>query len=235
MYNRILLYQIQTIEQMRKVLIINASVRSDKSHSRSLTSLFVENWQKKYPSDSFTFREVGITTIPPIDQSWITGAFIKPQDRTPQNQQALSLSNELVNELKENDVYVIGTPMYNWSIPTGLKAYIDQVMRINETWKFRSGKPDGDYVGLLNHKKLFILSSRGDTGYGENEKNGHMNFQTTYLKFIFGMMGVTDTTIHSLDNEEFGGELFERSKQTIYNEILSIGAENLSLQEQSSG
>lgn len=63
------------------------------------------------------------------------------------------------------------------------------------------------------------MSSRGDTGYGENEKNGHMNFQTTYLKFIFGMMGVKDITCIYLDNEEFGGDVFEKSKQTIYREI----------------
>ncbi|WP_206105976.1 NAD(P)H-dependent oxidoreductase [Olivibacter sp. XZL3] len=85
----------------------------------------------------------------------------------------------------------------NWS---RLTVYIDQVMRINETWKFRSAKPDGDYVGLLGNKKLFILSSRGDTGYGENEKNEHMNFQTTYLRFIFGIMGVKDVTTND-ENE----------------------------------
>jgi FMN-dependent NADH-azoreductase len=95
-------------------------------------------------------------------------------------------------------------------------------MRINETWKFRSGEPDGDYVGLLKDKKLFILSSRGDTGYAENEKNEHMNFQTTYLKIIFEIMGIKNITTISLDNEEFGGEIFENSKQEIYREIEQI-------------
>ena len=92
-------------------------------------------------------------------------------------------------------------------------------MRINEIWKFRSGQQDGDYVGLLKNKKMFVLSSRGDTGYGENEENEFMNYQTTYLKSIFGMMGVEDITIISLDNEEFGGEIFEKSKQEIYAKI----------------
>nr|WP_293300340.1 NAD(P)H-dependent oxidoreductase [Allomuricauda sp.] len=207
---------------MKKVLIINASVRNERSQSRQLTQLFLDNWRKKNPDDSFTHREVGLEEIPPIDESWIASAFVRPENREEQNQTGVALSNILVKELQEHDVYVLGTPMYNWSIPSGLKAYIDQVMRINETWKFRSGKPDGDYVGLLENKKLFILSTRGDTGYGENEKNGHMNFQTTYLKFIFGMMGVTDTTIISLDNEEFGGEIFEKSKQRIYEQINAI-------------
>ena len=207
---------------MNKVLIINASVRSAKSHSRKLTQLFVENWKNKNPNDKFTFREVGLVQIPPIDEKWISGAFVEPQDRTQENQSGVYYSNELVKELKEHNIYVIGTPMYNWSIPGNLKSYIDQVMRINETWKFRSGKPDGDYVGLLKNKKLFILSSRGDTGYGENQKNEHMNFQTTYLKFIFGIMGISDIETLSLDNEEFGGEIFEKAKQIVYKKLESI-------------
>ncbi|MBC7847790.1 MAG: NAD(P)H-dependent oxidoreductase [Flavobacterium sp.] len=208
---------------MNKVLIINASVREEKSHSRKLTQIFTENWQNKHPEDLFTYREVGLNIIPPIMENWIASAFISPADRTEQNQKGVELSDELVKELKENDIYVIGTPMYNWSIPSGLKAYIDQIMRINETWRFRSGQPDGDYVGLLKNKKLFILSSRGDTGYGEKEKNENMNFQTTYLKFIFGIMGVQNTTTISLDNEEFGGEIFEESKKTIYKKINLLG------------
>nr|WP_315029039.1 NAD(P)H-dependent oxidoreductase [uncultured Chryseobacterium sp.] len=205
-----------------KILIINASVRNERSYSRKLTQLFVENWKKKYPSDVFTYRETGIDSIPNIDERWIAVAFKKSTDRTEENKEALKLSDELVKELKEHDVYVIGTPMYNWSIPGGLKAYVDQIMRINETWKFRSGLPDGDYVGLLENKKAYILSTRGDTGYDENEKNGHTNFQTSYLKHILGIMGITDTTIFSLDNEEFGGEIFENSKNEIFNAIHSI-------------
>src|SRR6201989_1175022 len=136
-----------------KVLIINASVRNERSYSRKLTQLFVENWKAKYPLDVFTYRETGIDSIPNINEAWIAGAFKKPSYRTEENQRALQISDELVQELKEHDIYVIGTPMYNWTIPSGLKAYIDQIMRINETWKFRSGVPDGDYVGLLENKK----------------------------------------------------------------------------------
>ncbi|GAA4790294.1 FMN-dependent NADH-azoreductase AzoR1 [Olivibacter ginsenosidimutans] len=210
------------MKQMKKVLIINASVRKERSYSRKLSQLFIENWTLKHPQDVFTYREVGTDSIPGIDESWIAGAFIKPAERTEANQVALKLSNELVKELKENDIYVVATPMYNWSIPSGLKAYIDQIMRINETWRFRSGIPDGDYVGLLENKRLFILSSRGDRGYGENEKNEHMNFQTTYLKFIFGNMGVKDVSVFSLDNEEFGGEIFENAKREIFKAISAI-------------
>jgi len=95
-------------------------------------------------------------------------------------------------------------------------------MRINETWRFRSGKPDGDYEGLLENGKMFILSSRGDTGYEKNEKNQHMNFQTTYLKFAFGIMGIVDVSVMSLDNEEYGGEIFGNSKKEIYRKMAQV-------------
>ncbi|TYA74719.1 FMN-dependent NADH-azoreductase [Seonamhaeicola marinus] len=207
---------------MNNILIINASVRNEKSHSRKLTQLFKDNWKKKNPNDNFTDREVGLEKIPPIDEEWIKGAFIKPNQRTKENQKGVELSDKLVKEFKAHNIYVLGTPMYNWSIPSGLKSYIDQLMRINQTWKFRSGEPDGDYVGLLENKKMFILSSRGDTGYGKNEKNAHMNFQTTYLKFVFGIMGIKDISVISLDNEEFGGDIFENSKKKIYQRIEQI-------------
>lgn len=207
---------------MKKLLIINSSTRVEGSYSRELTKLFVQKWTTNNPNDNYTYREVGITPIPHITADWIKAAFIKPQNRTVENQECLSLSNELVNELLHNDIFVIGVPMYNWSIPSSLKAYIDQVMRINETWKFKSGTPDGDYVGLLENKQVYILSSRGDNGYADGEHNAHMNFQTSYLKTIFNIMGVHNITIISLDNEEYGGELFEKSKQLIYQQIREL-------------
>jgi len=207
---------------MRKVLVINSSLREHTSQSRALTKLFVEVWSKNYPNDTYIYREVGLKPIPHITQEWVTASFTKVEDRTEANQKPLNLSNILLTELKEADIYVIGVPMYNWSIPSGLKAYIDQIMRINETWKFGSGKPDGDYVGLLHNKKLFILSSRGDNGYAEGEHNAHMNFQTNYLETIFKIMGVQDVEVISLDNEEYGGELFARSQEEIHNQIVKI-------------
>lgn len=207
---------------MKKVLIINASPRAERSHSRKLTALFAAKWSTKYKDDIFIYREVGQVSIPHITEQWIASAFIKPEERKPENHEVLALSNALVKELKEADVYIIGTPMYNWSIPSGLKAYIDQIMRINETWKFKSGEPDGDYVGLLKNKKLYILSSRGDSGYNEGQINAHMNFQTTYLMKIFNIMGVEDIECISLDNEEYGGERFAKSQQEIHRKIAVI-------------
>lgn len=82
---------------MRKVLIINASVRNERSYSRKLTQTFVENWKAKYPQDVFNYREVGTEVIPSIDESWIASAFILPKNRNEENQKGLSLSLSLIH------------------------------------------------------------------------------------------------------------------------------------------
>jgi FMN-dependent NADH-azoreductase len=204
---------------MKKILVINASPRGERSHSRNLTRLFLETLHQQHPGLDVVHREVGRADIPHITEQWIEAAFTRVQNRTAEHEHTLALSNQLVQELKDADTYILGTPMYNWGIPSGLKAYIDQVMRYNETWKFRSNQPDGDYVGLLEGKKLIILSSMGDSGYNEGEPNEHMNFQTTYLKTIFKIMGVDDVKVISLNNEEYGGERFAASQREVFEEI----------------
>lgn len=204
---------------MKKVLVINASPRGTRSHSRKLTQLFIQKWQSSYSADQILYREVGQANIPHVTETWISGAFIPPIQHTQVQKEALALSDELVDEFKAADVYVIGVPMYNWSIPSGFKAYIDQLMRFNKTWTFESGRPDGKYVGLVNHKKMYILASRGDAGYNTGAHNAHMNFQTPYLKTVFGIMGIKDITEVTLENEEYGGETFQASLAKTHQKI----------------
>lgn len=204
---------------MKNILVLNASPRGERSHSRKLTMMFTEKWKKNYPNDKILHRETGRTNIPHITEEWIAAAFSSADQHTKEIQNTLSFSDELVNEFKKADVYVVGVPMYNWSIPSGFKAYIDQIMRINQTWKFESGKPDGNYEGLLNGKKMYMLSTRGDYGYEIGGHNEHMNFHTPYLKTVFGIMGINDITEISLENEEYGGKAFLKSIEKTHEKI----------------
>lgn len=207
---------------MKKVLVINASPRGDRSHSRKLTQLFIQKWQHNAPDDTIVYREVGQANIPHVTEQWIASVFTPPHKLTSAQKQTIKLSNELVAEFKSADVYVIGTPMHNWSIPSGFKAYIDHLMRFNLTWTFESGKPDGKYVGLVNDKKMYILTSRGDTGYNQGEHNEHMNFQTPYLRTVFGIMGIKDITEVTLENEEYGGQTFQESLTKTHQKIADL-------------
>jgi FMN-dependent NADH-azoreductase len=176
---------------MSRILVINASARKDRSLSRHLTETFLEKWKQKNPEDSVVHREVGRENIPHVSEEWIAGAFTPPALRTAENAAALEVSNVLISELKEADVIVLGTPMYNWSIPSALKAYFDQVLRVNETVLINPKDPS-PYTGLLKDKKAFIFLVRGNAGYEPGEHLEHLNFQSEYLKTVFRIMGIDD-------------------------------------------
>lgn len=177
---------------MSKVLILNASARKERSVSRYMTKVFVDCWEMEHPNDSIVYREVGQENIPHVTEKWIAGAFKPSELRNAEDAEALRVSDVLIAELKEADVIVLGTPMYNWSVPSALKAYIDQVLRVNETISISQEDPKNPYKGLLKDKKVFLLMVRSNNGYEPGEFYEHMDFQTNYLKTVFRIMGIED-------------------------------------------
>lgn len=206
---------------MSKVLVINASARKERSLSRYMTNVFVESWMEKKPNDSVTYREVGQDNIPHVTEKWIAGAFKPAELRTAEDIEALKLSSQLVAELKDADVIVLGTPMYNWSVPSALKAYIDQVLRANETILISKDNPENPYTGLLKDKKVYLLMVRGNYGYEPGEFYEHMDFQTNYLKTVFRIMGIEDIEHVALNGAGLGEEpstaIAEKVRQLINN------------------
>jgi len=195
------------IIEMKKLLIINSSARSANSHSRKLTEIFIRDWKNKHVNPTIIIRELGNTAVPHVNEKWIAAISKREALRTEEEMEVLKISNTYISELHAADVIVLGVPMYNWSIPSALKAYIDQIMRINETWKLNPENKLKPYTGLLKDKTLFLLLARGSNGYESGELNQHMNHQSTYLKTIFNVMGINN--IHeiavngtSLDVEE---------------------------------
>jgi FMN-dependent NADH-azoreductase len=190
---------------MKNLLIINSSPRTQKSHTRHLTALFAAHWLNKYADYSITLRELGLEHVPHINEGWIAGAFKAKELRSVEEHEALSKSDEYIRELKNADIIVIGAPMYNYSIPSALKAYLDQVVRVNETWVLNHDNLEDPYIGLLKEKKLYLLLSRGAQGYEKGGYNEHVNFQTTYLKAVLKMIGIVDVHEIAINGELFGG------------------------------
>lgn len=200
---------------MSKILIINASARTEKSVSRQLTSVFEKKWRENFPHDNIKYRNVGQDQIPHVDEKWIAAAFTPAEFRREEDHIALQISNKLIAELKEADHIVIGTPMYNWSVPSSLKAYIDQVLRVNETVTVNKETPKNPYRGLLNDKKVYLLMVRGNAGYEPGEFFAHMDFQTEYLKTVFGIMGVTDIEHFAVNGMDVGENMLELADSKI--------------------
>lgn len=196
---------------MKKLLVINSSARARRSHSRRLTGVFTEHWKQLVSPDTITFRDLGKCNIPHVTEDWIAGAFKPEAERSREEREALEISNELIHELKDADVIALGAPMYNWSVTSSLKAYIDQVLRVNETWKVNPDDRQNPYIGLLKNKTLVLLLSRGAQGYEKGGYNEHMNFQTPYLKTVFNIIGISDIHEVSVNGEAFDQEAFELS------------------------
>jgi len=169
------------------LLAIGVSPRYDYSTSRKLTALFVEKWRAAHPGGRVIDRDLIKTHLPFIDLPWIGGAFAPPEQHSPESVAAIKVSNDLVAELQSADHIAIGTPMYNFSIPAVLKAYIDHVVR-------KGLSVSTDNVGLLTGKRAtVILATGGDFSPGSPVEG--YNLASGYMRQVLGFIGVTDVEI----------------------------------------
>lgn len=191
---------------MARLLHIDSSPRGDRSHSRRLTREFVEAWKQAHPADVVTYRDVGRSPVPHVDEPLIAAAFTPPEKRTSQMWETIRISDQLVDEFLAADVYVFGIPMYNFSVPSTFKAYIDQIVRIGRTFAFEPEESANPYKPLVLDKKMFIITARGSSGFGSGEPNEKLNHQDPYLRTVFGFIGITDITFIHVENDENGGQ-----------------------------
>ncbi len=171
---------------MPNLLSVVASPRGDYSVSRTLTSKFVQEWQSSHAGGNVVTRDLCKTKLPFVDLPWIAGAYTPAEQHSPEMAEALTISNELIGELQAADHIVIGTPMYNFSTPAILKAWIDHVVRFGVTFS-------ASYEGLLKNKKVTVIIASG-SDYGPDSRMASYNRETEYLKQIFGFIGLTDVT-----------------------------------------
>ena len=196
------------------LLHIDASAQTEeRSHTRKLTTSFVERWMRVRPQDRVIRRDVGRSPIPAIDQDWIAGAFTKPEDRTPAMIRRLALSDELVDEVIASDVIVMGVPMYNYGVPAALKGWIDHVARIGRTFSFDLARGDVPIEPILSGKTLVVLSARGEFGFEPGGMRAHMNALDPALAACAHYFGVAREDIHTIaiEYQEFKDERYRRS------------------------
>ena len=195
---------------MSKILAIHASPRGDRSHSRRLAEVFLAAWQAQHPHAQLTRREVGRALIPPVNEAFIAAAFHpEPEARSLSMQADLALSDQLVAELLEHDGLVISTPMHNFSVPSGLKAWIDQIVRLGLTFNHSLDNGVAQYEPLVKGKKALIVTSRGGFGFGPGGENEAMNHADPLLRTALGFIGITDVTVVAAEGEESAERTFQ--------------------------
>jgi FMN-dependent NADH-azoreductase len=177
-----------------KLLQIDSSARSS-SVTRRLTAKFAEEWKKNHPDDPVIQRDLATTVLPHITDDW-SGTHLEPSQLTGAQRNYLSTSDQLIEELKAADTVVIGAPMYNFAIPSSLKAWIDQVVRKGQTFGYG---PNGAR-GLLGDKKVIVVTARGGA-YPKGTPREQFDFQEPYLRHILGFIGLTDVTFIHAENQ----------------------------------
>lgn len=181
---------------MTHLLQIDASPRGTRSVSRTLSEEFISKWKAAHPHDTVTYRDVGHHPVPHVTEAWIAAAFSPSTEHTPELANAIRTSDELVDELFAADRYLIATPIFNFSVPSTLKAYIDQIVRIGRTVAM-----DGDkFKGLLQNKKVLVVVTQGGN-YQTGTPDAALNHLEPYLRTVFGFIGITDVSFiyaHSL-------------------------------------
>jgi FMN-dependent NADH-azoreductase len=168
---------------MKNLLQINTSIFSDGGQSSQLAQRFVAVWRASNPGAKVTVRDLARKPVPHLDAARFAAFIAKPEERDAEQQAAANDSDLLIAELKAADVLVLGLPMYNFGVPSTLKAYFDHVGRVGHTFKYT----EKGAVGLLTGKKAFVFATRGGTYQGTP-----LDTQTAYVRTFLGFIGITD-------------------------------------------
>ncbi|ACD16425.1 FMN-dependent NADH-azoreductase [Paraburkholderia phytofirmans] len=173
-----------------KIMHVDASAKRERSNSRALSRYFLERLREEGAQFEVDYLDVAIDTPPHVDEAFAIATYTAAQDRTPAMKATLAGSDALCQRLLDADAFVFAMPMYNWSMPSAFKAFIDSITRTGLTYV---NADDGRVVGQLSRQKVLFITSRGaDLRAGSPYEA--MDALTPSLKAAFGFLGVADPT-----------------------------------------
>ncbi len=167
---------------MKKVLVLNSSLNGENGNSTKLTNTFVSQLTEQ-GQVAITVRDLSSDAIDHLTQTEMAAWMTDVNERSDEQKALAAISDELIGELNDNDLIVIGMPMYNFGIPSTFKTWIDRIARAGITFKYT----EQGAVGLLENKKVVVLAARGGVYQGSD-----IDTQTKYLKDVLGFVGMTD-------------------------------------------
>jgi FMN-dependent NADH-azoreductase len=164
---------------MKTLLRLDASIRNGQSCSKALSAHFLDRWQELYPGSRIISRDLAVEAPPHVTAEVADAFFAAEGDK-----ELLAMSEQLIAEWLQSDTILISTPMYNFSIPSALKAYIDHIVRVNRTFAYDE---TGRIKGLLQGKEVIVIVVRG--GFYD-VTGGEPDFHFRYLESILRFMGI---------------------------------------------
>ncbi|MET1079050.1 MAG: FMN-dependent NADH-azoreductase [Pseudomonas sp.] len=186
---------------MSNILVIESSARQQHSVSRDLTAQFIAQWRAAHPEDRFTVRDLALDPVPHLDANLLGGWMSPAEQQSEAEQAALARSNRLTDELLAADVLVLAAPMYNFAIPSTLKAWLDHVLRAGLTFKYTETGPQGLLVG----KRAYVLTARGGVYGGSG-----LDHQEPYLRQALAFVGIHEVEFIHAEGLNMGAEFMEK-------------------------
>ena len=182
---------------MTTLLKINASLFSTQGQSSQLAERFVAARQAATPDLKVVSRDLAAEPVPHLDAARFLSFLAKPEERSAEQQAVVAYSDALIEEVRQADEIVIGLPMYNFGVPSTLKAWFDHIARAGVTFRYTATGPEG----LLTGKKVTVFAARGGL-YAGTPKDS----QTTYVRDFLGFIGITDVEFVYAEGLNMGDE-----------------------------
>lgn len=198
---------------MKTLLQINSSIFGDAGHSSQLAQQFVSAWQAAHPEATVITRDIGREPIPHLDANRFGALLSKPEQRTPEQQQVVDYADALLEEVRRADVIVLGLPMYNFGVPSSLKAYFDHLARAGVTFRYTENGP----VGLLGGKKVYVFAARGGVYAGTPADS-----QTDYVRAFLTFIGLGDIEFVYAERLNMGEDNKQTALQTAQQAIRQL-------------
>jgi len=196
------------------ILHLDASPRTARSLSRRLSQRFVDAWRAHRPHDRVIRRDLAADPPPHVTEAWIAAAFTPEGQRDAAMREALAWSDAAIAELEAAELIVMGTPMYNYGMPSALKAWFDQVIRVGRTFTFDLRRGDWPIEPVMAGKRLAVLSARGEFGFGPGGVRAGRNQLDPHIRTCAPFLGVAEDAVHTIavEYQEFGDERHARSR-----------------------
>jgi FMN-dependent NADH-azoreductase len=202
---------------MSKVLLVTSSLFGGQSKSSQIAGELVEAWRRTHPGTTIINRALTPDAIPHLSLDAL-GALMTPAEKRSAEQGAsVDFADHLIEELEAADVIVLAVPMYNFSIPSTLKAWIDHIARAGRTFRYTAAGPEG----LLKGKKVFVVTGRGGV-YSGDAPAKLFDFQEPYLRGVLGFLGLTDATFVHVEGLKVSPEAAEQGIARAREQIAAI-------------
>ena len=167
----------------KTLLLLSSSLYSTEGQSSRLAQRFVQGWKAANPDGRVITRDLARDPVPHLTAERFAAFLAKPEERTPEQRTIVAASDVLVGELRQADVIALALPMYNFGVPSTLKAYFDHVARAGVTFRYTANGP----VGLLSGKQAYVFAARGGLYAGTP-----LDTQTAYVKTFLGFLGIDE-------------------------------------------